>query len=124
MRVMKKDQIPRIDLSNIPETERTPAVKLLLSVIDLLQEQLQKQSNQLEDVLKELKRLKKLPQKPKLKASKLPKDKDDDNNSSSSVPPNKKRAGSEKRKKNSLLKVNKEEIIKAEGVTVGSFRKG
>lgn len=124
MRVMKKDQIPRIDLSNIPETERTPAVKLLLSVIDLLQEQLQKQSNQLEDVLKELKRLKKLPQKPKLKASKLPKDKDDDNNSSSSVPPNKKRAGSEKRKKNSLLKVDKEEIIKAEGVPVGSFRKG
>lgn len=122
---MKNALLSKVDLNKIPEEERTSTVNLLLSVIEILQEQLQKQSLQLDDVLNELKRLKKLPQRPKLKASKLPKDKDDNDPSlPSNSSTSNKRPGSKKRNKNTGLKIDKEETIKAEEIPVGSVHKG
>ena len=72
-----------IDLKINPE-ERSPVVMMLLSVIDTLQTQLASQSAKMDLLLEEIRRLKKNSSKPKLSASKLPKDPDDDDGSSSS----------------------------------------
>ncbi len=115
----------KITINDIPKTERTSTVQLLLSVIETLQNQLEKQSEQLEVLTNELRKLRKLKEKPKLRASKLPKGPDDKPPSPSGGPnENKKRAGSKKRKKNNSLKLTYEEIIKAKNVPAGSIHKG
>lgn len=127
MRGMKK-KIPNIALSSIPEKERTATVQLLLSVIEMLQEQLAVQSLKMDALIEEIRGLKKLNTKPNIKPSKLPKKPKDDDDSPSS--PNNsgestnKRAGSTKRSKNKALKIDKEKIITAENIPIGAIRKG
>jgi len=87
--------------------------------------QLEQQSKQIEILSSELKRIKKLKEKPKLRASKLPKDSDDEPPGSSGTSDNtKKRPGSSKRQKNSSLKITHEQIIKAKDVPAGAVHKG
>jgi len=113
-----------IDLKINPE-ERSPVVMMLLSVIDTLQTQLASQSAKMDLLLEEIRRLKKNSSKPKLSASKLPKDPDDDDGSSSSGNNKKgKRPGSSKRSKNKELKIDKEEIIAVENVPADAVHKG
>jgi len=120
----KQISIP-LDITRIPSTERTPTVELLLSIIETLQEQLQRQSQQMDELLQEIRRLKKLPKKPKLKASQLPKKNDDDDRPSGSPGrSSNRRAGSSKRKKTKALKIDREEIIKPDDIPAGSVHKG
>ncbi len=119
--------------------EHSPMVSTLLSVIDQLTQQLQqqgeqlsqqaealfKQSEKIEELLTEIRQLKKLSKKPKLGASSLPKDKDDkDDEPPSDLTDTPKRPGSSKRSKNTNLKIDKEERIRVEHVPEGSVRKG
>lgn len=69
---------PAITINDIPEAERSPTVRLLLSVIAFLEsqlirqsEQFDKQAEQLDALSSELKKLRKLQEKPKLKATYL-----------------------------------------------------
>jgi hypothetical protein len=136
---MKKEN-PPIELQSItpsPE-ERSPIVRMLLTVIESLQtqlqqqtrqlseqaEQLSKQSEKLEQLLGEIRRLKKLSDKPKIRASTLPKKPDDNPNSTNSGGSAGKRAGSSKRSKNKTLKIDKEEFIRAENVPSDAIHKG
>ncbi len=57
----------------IPPDERSPVVVSLLSIIETLQAQLISQSEKIDMLIEEIRRLKKISGKPKLKASKLPK---------------------------------------------------
>ncbi len=60
----------------IPEEEQTPAVHLLLAFIEKQQEAIHKQQVEIEALKAEVARLKKLPKKPKIRPSTLPKDDD------------------------------------------------
>jgi len=110
----------------IDPSELTPLVQRLLSIIDSLQTQLIQQSEKIDLLLEENRRLKKLSPKPKIKPSTLPKEpKDpDDNNPSANGKLNKKRPGSSKRSKNKNLKIDKDEIIAVENVPDGATPKG
>ena len=107
----------------INPSEHSPMVLTLLSVIEQLTQQLQQQGIQLSQqaeaigrqtekidaLLNEIRQLKKLSKKPKLRASNLPKDPDDKDDE----PPvdgsgNAKRPGSSKRSKNTDLKIDRE----------------
>jgi hypothetical protein len=123
---MKKNNLS-IHLNTISEKERTPTVNLLLSIIEELQNQLIKQAEQLDRQQLEIKRLKGLPKKPHLKASKLPKNSSNDDD----LPPGtsggsnyQERFGRKKRSKNSTLKIDKEEVVKSNHIPDGSKRKG
>lgn len=113
-------------------TEQTPLVSTLLSLIDQLTlqlsqqaESLANQSKKIDELLSEIRQLKKLSKKPKIRASTLPKDKDDkDNEPPASGHNGSKRPGSAKRSKNKTLKIDRQELIGAENVPMGSVRKG
>jgi hypothetical protein len=62
----------------IPEEEQTPTVRLLLTIIEQLQQNFQQQQERIVALEAEVARLKKLPKKPKIRPSTLPKDDDDD----------------------------------------------
>lgn len=115
-----------LNLHIIGEAEKTPVVSSLLSLIDQLTKQLDQQSTKINELLSEIRELKKLSKKPKLRASTLPKDKnknDKDDESSGGTGVNK-RAGSSKRSKNNQLKIDREEKIKVAEVPLGSRHKG
>ncbi|HAU1796575.1 TPA: transposase [Legionella pneumophila] len=123
----------------IEASERSPVVSTLLSVIEQLTQQLEQQGDQLsqqseslarqsekiDELLSEIRQLKKLSKKPKLRASSLPKDKNDKDDEPPSAGSNgSKRPGSSKRSKNKSLKIDREELIAVENVPLGSVRKG
>jgi hypothetical protein len=123
----------------IEPSEHSPMVSALLSVIEQLTQQLQqqgeqlsqqaetlsKQSEKIDELLTEIRQLKKLSKKPKLRANSLPKDKDDKDDEPPAEGTNgPKRPGSSKRSKNKHLKIDKEELISVEHVPSGSVRKG
>jgi hypothetical protein len=129
----------RFDPKTIEPSEHSPVVSTLLSVIEQLTRQLEQQSDQLsqqseslarqsekiDELLNEIRQLKKLSKKPKLRASSLPKDKNDkDDEPPASGSTGSKRPGSSKRSKNKNLNIDREEIIGAENVPMGSVRKG
>jgi hypothetical protein len=122
----------RIDPNIIEPSEHSPMVSTLLSVIEKLTDQLSqqaetlsKQSEKIDELLTEIRQLKNLSKKPKLRASSLPKDKDDkDDEPPTDGNTGSKRSGSSKRSKNTNLNIDREEIIGAEQVPVGSVRKG
>lgn len=66
-------------IPELPEEEKTPVVRLLLAIIEQQQEIILNQQVEIDTLKAEVARLKKLPPKPKIKASKLPKDDDNDN---------------------------------------------
>jgi len=98
---MKKQSLPAI-----PESERTPAINMLLKVIEQQADLIEKLSSEVKDLKSEVKRLKNHPKRPKIKPSNMDKDTGGDGS-----PSNKKRAGSKKRKKNSSLNIDKIEKI-------------
>jgi hypothetical protein len=106
-----------IGLPSIPASEQTPAMKLLLGVIEHQQSTIQQQAEQIARLEEEIKRLKRHKGKPHIKASQMNKDKSDKRDSS-------KRAGSEKRHKNAELTIHEEKIIAADNVPCGSRFKG
>lgn len=122
----------KLDPKEIEATECTPLVSTLLSVIDQLTQQLSqqteslaRQSKKIDELLSEIRQLKKLSKKPKLRASTLPKDKNDKDNEPPAAGNNgSKRPGSSKRSKNKNLKIDREELISVEHVPMGSVRKG
>jgi hypothetical protein len=88
-------------------------------------ESLARQSDKIDELLSEIRQLKKLSKKPKLRASNLPKDKNDKDDEPPADGSNgSKRPGSSKRSKNKNLKIDREELIAVENVPVGSVRKG
>tara|TARA_R110002110_G_scaffold415800_1_gene656294 strand:- start:49899 stop:51521 length:1623 start_codon:yes stop_codon:yes gene_type:complete len=120
-----KSKEPQIDINSIPASERTTTVLSLLSLIEMLQNQLAKQSEQLNTFVSEIKRLKKLNLKPKIRPSKLPKQSNDEEDQQSPDGTQlKKRAGSKKRKKSDSLKITHEEVIQAKDVPSGARQKG
>jgi len=122
----------RFDFNTIKPSEESPMVSTLLLIIEKLTNQLSqqaealtKQSEKIDELLTEIRQLKKLSKKPKLRASNLPKDKDDkDNEPPFAGADNSKRPGSSKRSKNTHLSIDREEIISVDHVPVGSVRKG
>jgi hypothetical protein len=120
------------DPNIIEPSNQSPMVSTLLSVIEKLTDQLSqqaealtRQSEQIDELLTEIRQLKKLSKKPKLRASTLPKDKEDKDDEPPADGTNRsKRPGSSKRSKNTHLKIDREEMIGAEHVPVGSVRKG
>jgi hypothetical protein len=126
----------------IEPSEHSLMVSTLLSVIEQLTQQLHQQGEQLsqqaedlskqtekiDELLTEIRQLKKLSKKPKLRASSLPKDKDDKDDKDDEPPAdgtsNSKRPGSAKRSKNTHLNIDREEIIGVEHIPAGSIRKG
>ena len=106
-------------LKDISPEECTPLVDMLLAVIE-------QQSKQIEHLDSEIKRLKKLNQKPEIKPSQLEKDNDndqDDDNPSGGKGGGK-RAGSSKKSKKKKLKIDETKTIKIEEVPKGSRFKG
>ncbi|WP_040534831.1 IS66 family transposase [Legionella drancourtii] len=120
---MKKRPIP-LKSNIVPETERTPLVTSLLTVIEQLTQQLAEQNTKINALLEEIRSLKKLSKKPKLRASTLEKNKDDKDNEPPGAGGTRKRAGSSKRSKTNQLKIDKEETIKVKSVPLGSRHKG
>ena len=122
----------RFDPKTIEPSEHSLVVSTLLSVIDQLTRQLEqqaeslaRQSDKIDKLLSEIRQLKKLSKKPKLRASNLPKDKNDkDDEPPADGSNDSKRPGSSKRSKNKNLKIDREEMIGVENVPVGSVRKG
>lgn len=122
----------KFNSKTIEPSEHSPMVSTLLSVIEKLTDQLSqqaealtKQSEKIDELLTEIRQLKKLSKKPKLRASSLPKDKDDkDNDPPADGTNSSKRPGSSKRSKNTNLNIDREEMIVVEHVPAGSIRKG
>lgn len=122
----------KFNSKTIEPSEHSPMVSTLLSVIEKLTDQLSqqaealtKQSEKIDELLTEIRQLKKLSKKPKLRASSLPKDKDDkDNDPAADGTNSSKRPGSSKRSKNTNLNIDREEMIVVEHVPAGSIRKG
>jgi hypothetical protein len=104
-------------LPNIPIEEQTPAVKLLLGIVEHQQATLHQQAEEIALLKEEIKRLKGHKGKPHIKPSQMNKDTTGKRDSS-------KRAGSEKRHKNAELTIHEEKIIAANNVPVGSRFKG
>jgi len=106
-------------IPDIPEEEKTPIVRILLAFIEQQQAIIQEQQVDIDALKTEVAKLKKLPPKPTIRASKLPKD--DDNNNPSGHSGNKKKTTpkggtntSRKRKKN--LIIHKTKIIKPDNL--------
>lgn len=108
----------RIKLPPIPESDRSPAINMLLKIIDQQQTIMQKQAGEIEILKAEIKRLKKHKQKPKIRSSKMDKGCSGKNGGTG------KRPGSSKRKKTGQLPIHKKEIIKADGVPPEAEFKG
>lgn len=117
----------KVELPTIPEAEKTPTVRALLAFIEQQQETIEKQQAEIEALKAEVVRLKKLPKRPKIHPSTLPKDDDepgDDNSSSDDSrkggkgDANGKPKKPRKRKKN--LTIHNTEVIKPKHLPKGS----
>ena len=111
---MKKlPQIPEI-----PEEEKTPVVRLLLAFMEQQQEIIQNQQIEIDALKIEVAKLKKLPPKPKIRSSKLPKDDDNDNPTGHSG--NKRNSSGngvgKSRKRKKKLNIHKTQIIKPDNL--------
>lgn len=105
-------------IPDIPEEEKTPVVRLLLAFMEQQQVIIQNQQVEIDTLKAEVAKLKKLPPKPKIRASKLPKDDDNDNPTGHSG--NKKSSpgnGTVKgRKRKKTLTIHKTKIIKPDNL--------
>ena len=104
--------------SNIPIADKQildhPYVSHLHDMVNRLVEELSKQKEKTEELAAELRRLKKLPKKPKIEASKLDEEPDEEANQAGGE--KKKRPGSEKRKKKKDLPIDEYREVKVEGI--------
>jgi len=114
---------PRLRVPVIPLAERTPTVELLLAIIAQQQTTIAALEQRVSALEAEVRRLKGLPPRPKLKPSALENNRDDDDPPpSGGAPPGRKRAGSKKRRKR--LKVHRSVIIAPEPLPPGSRLRG
>ncbi len=109
-----------IMLPKIPEKERTPLVDMLLQLLEQSLVQNQKLSEEVALLKSEIARLKKQPEKPKIKPSKM--DKDDDSKGSKGS--GGKRPGSSKKSKKGKIKIHETKVIKANDIPDGAVFKG
>lgn len=112
---MKKrlDSIPKADKRILEH----PYVGHLHDVVSRLVEELSLQKEKIEELEAELRRLKKLPKKPKIEASKL--DEEPPGKEEQASEEKKKRPGSDKRKKKKDLPIDEYRDVKVEGVGPG-----
>jgi hypothetical protein len=96
-------------------------IKQQVKQIEELHIVVRKQTVEIEQLKSEVRRLKKLKQKPKIRPSKMNKD---DNNPDKGGSNGGKRAGSEKRSKRGAIVIHQMNIIKVENVPEGSKFKG
>lgn len=106
-------RIPKI-ISSMSDEEKTPTVVRLLEFIQRQSEKI----NSLEDEIKILKGLKK---RPKIKPSKLEKKSEKEKKSGKSSGP---KTGSRKRKKTASLNIHEDNVVEPENVPDGSHFKG
>ncbi len=108
-------------LDNIPKADKRilehPYVGHLHDVVSRLVEELSGQKEKIEELEAELRRLKKLPKKPKIEASKL--DEEPPGEEKPTSEEQKKRPGSDKRKKKKDLPIDEYREVKVEGVGPG-----
>ena len=109
----------RIDESKIPEDERTPLVLALLEELAQLSVIIQQQAELIQQLKDEIARLKGEKPKPKIRPSKLEKNRKKKKKGSSG-----KRAGSKKRSKTADLVIDEEIPIAPESIPPGSTFKG
>jgi len=114
---------PKLPINICPE-ERTPLVEWLLSVIasqaatiEILEQKTQALEAQVEQLSEALKKAKKLPGKPQLKASRLEQPVTGQKRGG-------KRAGSAKRSKKTIVKIDEERIIEPDSVPLGATFNG
>lgn len=69
----------RIGIPQIPLMEQTPTVKLLPAILEQQQEKIDRQSDEIEILKEEIKRLKKHKGNPRIKPSQMDKDESKDN---------------------------------------------
>ena len=106
-------------IPDFPEEEKTPVVQLLFAFIEQQQEVILQQQQEIDNLKSEVARLKKLPSKPNIKASKLPKDDDNDNPTGHSGGGRPK--GSPKKTRNKRKRtVHKTTVIEPEQISSGS----
>ena len=101
-------------IPDIPEKEKTQTVRLLLAFIEQQQAIIQDQQIEIDALKTEVAKLKKLPPKPRIRASSLPKD-DDNNNPTGHSGKKKGSSGNgtgQSRKRKKKLTLHKTQIIK------------
>ena len=106
-------------LPHIPVAEQTPTIRLLLAFIERQQEIIQKQQAELEALKAEVARLKKLPKKPKIRPSTLPKD-DNDNDDGDGNGDQGGENNTPSRKRKKTLIIHQTKIVKPEHLPAGS----
>ena len=114
---------PLAPIPTFPLEEQTPAVKVLLALLEHERTQRLEMRAQVRALEAEVRRLKGLPPRPNIKPSALDAEPDDDDPPpSGGAAPRRKRAGSKKRRKR--LKVHRSVIITPEPLPAGSRRRG
>lgn len=109
---------PPIDFSEIPEIEKTPVVSALLEIVEQQSVTIQQQAEIIQQLKDEIAGLKGQKPKPKIRPSKLEKDRKKKKRSSSG-----KRAGSRKRQKTPDLVIHEHIRVPPESIPEGSIFK-
>ena len=107
-------------LPELPEEEKTPVVRLLLAFIEQQQEVIIEQQAEIDNLKSEVARLKKLPSKPKIKPSKLPKDDGNDNPTGHSGNRGGNKGKQRKRQHKNKRVIHKTTIIQPDNLPQGS----
>ena len=109
-------RLPKIQLPNIPEEEKTPVVLQLIEIIEQISVVNQQQAEEIQLLKDEIARLKGQKPKPNIKPSKLEKVPEDKEKKDSSG----KRPGSDKRSKTAEIIIHKTISIAPENIPPGS----
>ena len=112
-------------LPDIPESEQTPTVKILLALLEECLQTLQQQTAEIQQLKDEVRVLKGEKKRPTFKPSKLDKETEKSSKSDTKGTSGKRRAGSDKRCKNAQLTIHEEKVVQPEGdIPPGSRFKG
>ena len=112
-------RVPKIQIPEIPEEEKTPTISQLLQIIEQTSVTILLQAEEIQHLKDEIARLKGQKPKPNIRPSKLEKDRKKKKKSSSG-----KRPGSQKREKTADLVIHKEIPVPPESIPSGSIFKG
>ena len=112
-------RIPKVQIPKIPKEENTLIISQLLEIIDQQSVSIQLQGEEIQQLKDEIARLKGQKPKPKIRPSKLEKNRKEKKKSSSG-----KRPGSKKRSKTADLIIHKEITVPPESIPTNSTFKG